>query len=221
MAATWDSAYLLSLFNRKAGRPATDSITDVSKYQRLSESQNRVIAMIASVAPYSLYPKVAYGSFPTLSTTDNQVFTFGTDSNGYAITPIGKTGIYPTLNSIPDFPWRENDDYLNEGSQIRIPDNRTYSGTLYWRGVTQPADIDATHQPSIIPEGARELIVIDAVRQFSEEGARNSNLAALMLGEWNTAWPTWCLAWKTSFRQGGALGNYTARQIASTTTSIG
>jgi hypothetical protein len=177
--------------------------------------------MIAGVAPYSLYPKVAYGSFPTLSTTDNQVYTFGTDSNGYAITPIGKTGIYPTLNSIPDFPWREGQDYLNEGSQIRIPDNRTYSGTLYWRGITQPVDIDATHQPSIIPEGARELIVIDAVRQFSEEGARNPNLAALMLGEWNTAWPTWCLAWKTQFRQGGALGNYTARQIASTTTSIG
>lgn len=219
--ATWDSAYLLKSFNRRAGRPSTDSIGDPDKYARLSESQNRVIAMISAIAPYSLYPKVAYGSFPTLSTTDNQVYTFGADSNGYAITPMGKTGIYPSLNSIPDHPWAEGFDYLNEGNQIRIPNNGTHSGTLYWRGIQQPADMDATHQPSIFPEAARELIVIDAVRQFAEEGARFPDLAALMLGEWNSAWPTWCMVWKTSFRQGGVLGSFTAREIASTTTSAG
>lgn len=153
---------------------------------------------------------------PTLSTTDNQVFTFGTDANGYPIAPIGKTGIYPTLSAIPDWPWREGYDYLNEGTQIRIPNNRSYTGTLYWRGITNPPDIDATHQPSLNPEASRELIVIDAVRQFALEFTRNLNLAAAMLAEWQDAWPTWCLAWKTQFRHGGALGGISGRDLALT-----
>lgn len=206
--------YLLSIFNRKAGRPAIDSVTDASKYQRLSESQNRVITLIAGVAPYSLYPKSGYTSLPTMTTTDNQVFTFGTDANGSPIFPMGKTGIYPSLDCIPDSPWKENWDYLNEGNQIRIPNNRTHTGTLYWRGIQAPAPISASVDSVLVPEGARELIVIDAVRQFAMEGARNTDLAALMQGEWNTAWPQWCLVWKTQFRSGGALGSWTTREIA-------
>ena len=49
--ATFDSAYLLKMFNRKAGRPTADTITDPLKYERLSEAQNNVIAMLAAVAP--------------------------------------------------------------------------------------------------------------------------------------------------------------------------
>lgn len=218
--AIYDSAYLLALFNRKAGRPTADSITDASKYERLTESQNRVVAMLSAVAPQSLYPKVAYGSMPTLTTTDRQVFTFGNDSNGYPIAPMGKTGIYPSLSAIPDAPWREGIDYLNEGTQIRIPNNRSYGGTLYWRGITPPPNIDATHQPSLFPEASRELIVMDAVRQFASEYARNPDVVTMMANEWDGdgirpgAWATWCLVWKTQFRQGGALGAYTGRDLA-------
>lgn len=218
--ATWDSADLLAQFNRKAARPAADAITDPSKYQRLTAAQSRVIAMIAGVAPYALYPKVAYSSLPTLSTSDNQVFTFGTDSNGYAITPFGKAQVYRALNDIPDYPLVEGYDYVNEGTQIRIPNNRTYSGPLYWRGATPPTDIDATHQPSLLPEGARELIVIDAVRQFATEGGRNPELAALMQAEWNQAWPTWCLVFRTQFKQGGALSyGWSTRDVGMLTSS--
>lgn len=202
---TYDSAALLGIFNRKAGRPAADPITDASKYQRLSESQNRIVAMIAGIAPTSLFPKTTYGAMPTLSTSDSQVFTFGTDSNGYPIYPMGKAGIYRQLQDIPDYPMVEDYDYISEGNQIRIPNNRTYSGTLYWRGIQQPPDIDATHQPSLIPEASRELIVIDAVRQFALEYARNPALAQAMEGEFAKSWPFWLLAWKTAFKSGGAL----------------
>lgn len=161
--------------------------------------------MIAGIAPNSLMPKVTYGAMPTMTTSDNQVFTFGTDTNNYPIFPIGKTGIYRNLADIPDYPMVEGCDFLDEGNQIRIPNNRTYTGTLYWRGIQQPADIDATHQPSLIPEASRELFVIDAVRQFANEYSRNPALAQAMESEFAQAWPRWLLAWKTQFKSGGAL----------------
>lgn len=207
----YSSESLLGIFNRKAGRPSADAIPTDSKYQRLTESQNRVVAMLSAVAPYSLYPK---GAIPTLTTTDNKVFTFGTDSNGYPIAPMGKAGIYPSLGAIPGCPWIEGCDYLNEGTQIRIPNNRTYFGTLYWYGITPPADITADSQPSLFPEASRELIVIDAVRQFATEYVRNNELADRMEREWNLAWPQWCLMWKTNFRSGGALQSWTGRDLA-------
>lgn len=213
--ATWDSAYCLQSFNRKAGRPTTDAITAAQKYERLSDAQNRVIALMMGVVPYSLLPKVAYGSIPTLTTTDNQTFTFGTDANGYPVFPMGKGGVFASLNDIPNNPLLEGRDYISEGYQIRIPNNNTYTGTLYWYGVTQPADITASTQPAIFPEAARELIVIEAVRQFAQEYLRNAALADEMAAEWDTrAWPTWCLAWKTQFARGGALRTWTGLDLA-------
>jgi len=213
-AYPYDSEYLLKMFDRKAGRPDADTITDASKYERLSEAQNRVVAIIASVAPRSLYPKVAYGSMPTLTTTDSQVFTFGTDSNSYPKFPMGHGGIYPSLNAIPDSPWVEGRDYIVEGNQIRIPNNRTHSGTLYWYGISQPPDITASVQPSLIPEAARELIVVEAVRQFAQEWLRNAPLADEMSNEWERLWPVWSMVFKTQFRSGGALQSFTGFQLA-------
>lgn len=215
--ATWDSADLLLLFNEKAGRPASgDAITDARKYARLSKSQNRVIAMMVAVVPNSLYPKVAYGSLPTLTTTDNQVYTFGTDSNGYAKFPMGKGGIYTSLNDIPNFPLVEGQDFITEGTQIRSLNNGVLPATLYWYGIAQPPDISSggSAEPSLFPEASRELIVIDAVRQFAMEGNRNADLAASMAAEWGAAWPTWCLTWRTQFRKGGALNVFSGMQLA-------
>ncbi len=212
--AIFDSEYLLMMFNRKANQAVASAITPASKYQRLSESQQRIVGMIASVAPYSLYPKVAYDSLPTLTTTDNQCFTFGTDPSGYALFPMGKGGIYPSLSAIPNNPWRPGIDYMLEGTGIRIPNNNTYSGVLYWYGVTSPADITASSQPSLFPEAARELIVIDAVRQFAQEGVRNGALVDEMTSEWNRTWPYYCLVWKSQFRSGGALQYVTGLQLA-------
>lgn len=169
--------------------------------------------MLSAVAPSSLYPKVAYGSIPTLTTTDQQRFTFGTDANAYAVFPMGKGGIYASLNDIPDCPWVEGRDYISEGTQIRIPNNGTYGGTLYWYGITAPADITASVQPALFPEASRELIVIEAVRRFSQEYGRNFPLADEMANEWERAWPSWCTVFKTQFRSGGAL-RVTGLQLA-------
>lgn len=207
--ATFDSAYLLSLFNRYAGRVSSgDSMTDAVKYQRLSEAQNAVIADIAARTPYVLYPTAAYGSFPTMTTSDNQVFTFGTDSNGYPKFPIGKTMIYPSLSAIPDYPWQPGFDYLDEGTQIRIPNNRTYVGTLYYRGIIQPVDIDATHQPALNPEASRELIVWRAVAEYAKEPGITGAKADIMNTaetQYGRAFSRWMLVWKTQFAGGGAI----------------
>lgn len=175
------------------------------KYARLSKAQNRVVAEIAIVSPNSLYPKVAYGALPTLITTDSQTFTFGVDANGCNVYPMGKGGIYASLNDIPDNPLIEGVDFISEGNQIRIPFNGTFSGTLYWYGVTNPADITAVVQPVLFPEACRELIVIEAVRRFAQEFTRNLALADEMRDEWARAWPTWCTVFRTQFKKGGLL----------------
>lgn len=220
--ANWDSADLLDQFNALAGRPATDAgITDVQKYARLARAQDLIIGDIAAIAPEVLYPTADAASYPTMGTLDNQIFIFGNDSDGAPITPIGKTQIYTSLNNIPDAPWIEGVDYLNEGTQIRIPNNGTYTGTLYWRGITTAPAITAAVQPVLFPLASRELIVVRAVKQFALEGGKNPGLAALMAEQYDDGrggglWPKWCLAWRTAFRQGGGLlyGAATGLQLA-------
>ncbi len=211
----WESSDLLALFNVLAGRPAADAITATAKYLRLTRAQNRVIALMQAVAPNSLYPHVGYNSLPTLTTTDGgYTFTFGTDTNGYAKFPMGKGGIYQNLNDIPDYPLMPGRDYMLEGTQVRAPNNSPLPATLYWYGFAQPDDITAISQPALMPEASRELIVVDAVRQFAKEFARNGPLAQTMSDEWDRLWPIYCLVWKTQFRDGGALNCFTGLDIA-------
>lgn len=189
-------------------------MTDATKYQRLADAQLGLIADIAARAPWTLYSKAAYGSTPTLTTTDNQVFTFGTDVNGDALFPEGKVMIYPSLNSIPDAPWREGGDYLQEGTQIRIPNNGTYAGTLYWRGIAPVLPISASNQPSVIPVSSRILIVYKAVEQFANEGNRNTALADRMGTQYARDFARWMLVWRTQMVNGGALETLTGRDLA-------
>lgn len=197
--ATFTSADLLELFNAYAARPlGGDSVSNLSKYQRLARAQNTVLADLAARIPEPAYSHVAYASTPQLTTTDNQVFTFGTDANGDASFPIGKVNIYPSLEAIPDYPWQEGVDFLWEGTQIRIPNNRTYEGTLYWRGIAPMQEISATVQPTISPPPLRLLIVIEAVRSFAAEGNRNTELADRMAAEYGANLARWCLTLKTA-----------------------
>ena len=73
-------------------RASADAITDANKYARLARAQNVVLEDLAARVPQPQYSHVAYGSTPTLTTTDNQVFTFGNDVNSEASFPIGKIG---------------------------------------------------------------------------------------------------------------------------------
>lgn len=153
-------------------------------------------------------------SIETVLAPDGQVFTFGFNGNGYPIMPMGKAIIFPSLASWPDFPWVEGMDYISEGTQIRMPNNRTWASPLYWYGVPQPSDISASVQPALFPEGSRELIVFRAVANFANEADNNEKLSAKMEGRYQQAWMRWCTAWKTQFGSGGALGSISGLRIA-------
>jgi hypothetical protein len=203
-----DPATLLALFNELTGRPAVDVITSAQKYVKLSLAQQEVVSEIAAVAPHALYPNVAYGSIPTMTTTDNAIWTFGTDTDGNPITPIGKVQLYRNLSDIPNRPLREGIDFLNETIGIRIPGNRTLSGSLYYRGIVIPQTIDDSgdNDPALMPPSANELTAIRAAKNFFETGnGRNLQMADRMERRWNKRWPHWCLVWKRQFTNGGAL----------------
>jgi hypothetical protein len=216
MAATYQSSDLLALFNSYAGRPATgDAIADTDKYARLARAQNVVIEDLASRIPDPQFSHAAYGSTPTLTTTDNQVFTFGTDVNSDPSFPIGKMNIYSAITAIPDNPLVEGQDYLWEGDQIRIPNNRTYTGTLYWRGVAPLLAITATNQPTLTPPPARILIVLEAVRAFATEGKRDLELAQQMASEYGISFARWCLTLKTAQQtRGQGIGPLSGLRLA-------
>lgn len=202
--ALFDGPSVLSMFNRYAGRPTSgDEISDVNKYLRLTEAQLDVIAAIAAIYPYCLYRSAGP---TTLTTSDNKVYTFGNAGSGeYAEAPLGYVRIFRNLSDYPDNALVEGVDYLNEGTQIRIPNNRTDASTLYWMGVPTPDDIDASTAPSIRPIPARILIVIKAVENFAREGSRNPQLADEMEHMWAKEFPKWMLAFKTQYSQGGVL----------------
>jgi hypothetical protein len=210
----FDSEHILDLFDRLTGRPATDAVTDATKYRWLSDAQAEVVSEIAAIAPQALYQRGAPGE---METTDNKVFTFGTttvDEVDRPVVPFGKAQLYKSLADIPDRPLREGVDYISEVSQIRIPGNRTRSGTIYWRGIVMPEAISAEVAPALIPPEANELTAIRAARNFAESGnLRNPALADRMEKRWKQRWPQLCLLFKQQFRSGGAL-NWSLMRIA-------
>lgn len=202
----WDSAYLLDMFNRYAGRPDADAITPETKYKYLSEGQAKVVAEILARHPECLVQ-------PPLSliTPDGgKTFNFGTDVNGAPLFPMGKTGIYRSLNDIPQYPLNEGWDYLNEGTQIRIPNNQSLPYPLYWRGVAPPPEITPAIQPVLMPEAARELIVIYAVKNFAQAGNLHPDLAVQMMEQWSREFIRWMLVYRTQFASGGAMSPLTS-----------
>ncbi len=200
----WQSSDLLTRFNQTAGRPATDAITDPAKYIFLSDGQEAVITEVAGVMPKPLL------GAPTLMTSADggYTFTFGTDGNGYALFPIA-TKIYPSLNAIPDYPWKPGIDYLDEGVQIRMPNNIAWSGSLYWRGITLPQQISASVQPVIQPPPSRTLIVTKGVQLFAEQFLRNAALADQMEIRWQRQWPKHCTMMRRHFSGARASGSLT------------
>lgn len=181
----WSSSDLLIRFNRLAGRPPADAITDTLKYLNLSDAQDQVVTEIASLAPKALF------NAPTqMATADGGLtFTFGTDGNSYPIVPIAAR-IYPNLLAVPSYPWNPGADYLDEGATIRMPNNNPYTGAVpYWQGIVPPTQISATVQPVLQPPAARILICIRAVQFFAEEAIKNGALADQMQIRWDREFP--------------------------------
>lgn len=199
--ATWDSADLLSQFKEMARWPATSEITDAQFYARLARAQQTVLGEVAA-----RYPQCLYQAPTTLTSSDGgYTYTFGTDANGHAVAPLGMVGIYADLSDVPDNPLEPGADYLDEGTRIRIPNDMTDPGPLYWYGIPTPADIAAGTEPSLRPAPARILIVIRAVWDFAREGAWRPDLAAEMEQRWRAEFPVWMQTFRTRFRDGGAL----------------
>lgn len=211
--ATWDSADLLLKFNELAGRPTSDEVTDARKYQRLSAAQQDVISDIAAIYPDAMYRTGG----PTATTTSGGiVHTFGSDGSSHAVAPLGQVWIGRNAATYPDPDLLEGDDYTNEGTQIRMVNQRV-EPTLYWHGIATPSDIAAggSAEPSLRPAQARILIVIKAVQRFAEEMVRDMELADRMAQRYGAspsnggyppgAFAKWMLVWKTQFRSGGGL----------------
>lgn len=206
MAGTsWTSASCLTRFNTLAGRPTTDSITDAQKYVFLSDGQEAVITELSSIAPQVLYP----APIAMTSADSGYTWTFGTDGNGYALFPMGRAQIYPSLNAVPDYPWRPGVDYLDEGTTIRIPNNVAWTGTLYWRGMTQPAQMTASVEPVLQPPSSRTLLVTKAVQLFAEQFLRNAALADQMQVRWDRDWPVQMTAIRKHFSGARPTGSVT------------
>ncbi len=201
----WTSADCLTRFNAWAGRPSSDAITAAEKYERIADGQEAVLIEVANVAKNSII-----GAPTAMTSADGgYVWTFGTDGNGYANFPLGLASIYPNLDAIPDYPWQPGIDYLDEGTQIRIPNNIAWSGPLYWRGITAPQRISASVQPFIQPPQSRILIVIKAVQQFAEEYLRNAAIVDEMQMRWDREWPKHATMLRRHFRGGRQLGPLT------------
>lgn len=211
------SAELLELFNDLTGRAPVDVITAEKKYTWLARAEKEVITEIARVKPSVLYPKVGTASMPQLVTTDRNVFTFGDDGadpTPNPIVPFGRVQIYQSVRDIPDRPWRPGLDYLDEGSQIRLPRNRTHSGTLYYRGIVMPPALSATEQPHLLPTDASELTALRAAKNFAASGnIRNAELLRELRLRWLERFPVFCLLWKQQFSHGGALVSWSAKDL--------
>ena len=218
--ATFDSAWVLNRWNELTGRPPVDTITDAQKYARLTVAQNEIIADLVPITPNALNPTAAYTALPAMTiATGGQIATFGTDANGYAIFPMNAK-IFQSLNDIPTNPLIQGIDYMNEGTQIRALNNGQLPGTLYWYGVSQPPDMNATDQPTLKPEPSRELIAIRAAYNFGTEGNRNPSLAQTMatvygypLAQAPGRFAFWALTLKTQYKASGRV-TWTGRDLA-------
>lgn len=212
---TWDNADCLRRFKRAVGLADANEESDaVDLYPILSSAQAEVIREIGVRYPACLYS--TQGPTALTAAADRKTFTFGTDVNGNAIMPLGWVQISPRLTAFSGddaYLWREGVDFLDEGTRIRIPSARAYSGTLYGRWVPTPPDITAIVQPVLEPAEARDLIVNRAAKAWASEGNIRPDLVALMELEWGgphngrppAKFATWMLTYRRRFRGGGAL----------------
>lgn len=189
MALGWASADLLTRFNDLAGRPSTDAVTSTTKYSFLAEGQREAFNDIALRCPEALFSAPA----ALTAASDRKTFTFGA-----GVYPIA-VELYPSLAAIPTDPLIEGIDFLAEGAQIRIPNDRSWAGTIYGRWVAPPSDVDASTEPTLVPAQARELIVFKAVELFAERGGLRPDLADRMGARYERALTKWLLYFHNQF----------------------
>lgn len=203
--ASWDSPDLLSQFRELADIPTTSEFSAASIYSRLARAQHAVVEDIAAIYPYCLYRTAG----PTATTTTGGiVHTFGNDAQGNAVAPMGHVWIGRNTTRYPDPDLIEGVDYVNEGTQIRMVNERS-EPTLYWNGIPGLTDISASQAAALRPASSRRLIVLKAVEGFAREGGRNYALADDISAQYDKEFRKWMLVFRTMYRRGGVLGSLT------------
>lgn len=165
--ALYDSADCLSRMKTGLNRPTTDEAwgtSDATAYAVLTEAQQELYQYAVTRAP------AAFIGAPTALTpsSDRKTWTFGADADGADVWPMGQATIYPSLASYPDYPWIEGLDYLLEGDLIRIPNDRSWSGTLYASFSGTPNVLSASAAPTL-PKPLRPAMIALAKAKFAEQ----------------------------------------------------
>lgn len=170
--ALYNTAGLLSFIKQQSRRPTTDNeMSDTTWYTYLSKGQRQWMAVLANICPE------ANLTAPTQITSadGNVTYTFGVDSDGNPITPLGHVELYDGPRGILLRPGTFDDtgcDYVPQGNLVRFPGNvsRTFNNGLYARYVNaQPVDIAFGVEPVMQPVYARELIGYRALILYAEE----------------------------------------------------
>ncbi len=202
--ATYDSVDLLALTRIECRQPITsDFPQDGDVYQMLSRGQEDVLFRLSVTVPESQY------GAPTLLTSADggNTFTFGTDSDGNNIFPLGAVEIYRTLQAVGDTnqACSSPDDYLFEGDRIRVPNAMTWSGPgPYARWITPPLKITASVQPVIKPIQAREcLVYFGASKLWRVLG--NNDMAAAAMQDYERCFARNQLAMRVQFQNQNAI----------------
>ena len=171
--AKLDSADLLAKCQRAAMRPTTDAQQSPADwYAFLSEAQDEYYNTFAAICPQVLY------SPPTVMTTADGglTYTFGVDSDGRNIFPMGSVEVRTSPNSsvlVPTTDWSNTGGFVQEGDHIRWPNGRKLTfGTTgpTARFIAPPGIIDDTHQPTLMPYSARLLLVYRACAKWARRG---------------------------------------------------
>ena len=211
--ADWDSADTLRRFKDEAGLETASELDDTTEtYPLIADGQEEAVRMIAARYPYALYQT------PTALTraSDGKTYSFGT-VNGQAVMPMGWVQIAPRLSAFTgEFfsGWVEGVEFLDEGTLIRIPSNRSYSGTLYGRWVPRPARVTSAVGISLLPlEIGVPLSVNRAVAKWARQGNQRPDIVKVMdeqfgkpLGNYPPGlFAEAMLTYKRRFRGGGAL----------------
>lgn len=160
------SAELLAGFKFFAMRPDTDeSLTDAQIYQLLSKGQEKCYELFAAH-----FPEVLFGTPALMSTADSgYTYTFAS-----SVFPFGGVEIRSSRTGgllIPTTDWGDG-DYVWEGDQIRMPNNRprTFSAGPYARYISPPADISGSQEPTLKPKMARVMSMYYALYLWAERG---------------------------------------------------
>lgn len=200
---------LLRRWKNEAGVADASELSDTDDiYPYLSDGQIETARYLAMRA------WEAFAQAPQAMTSTDGGYTFYYGASPIDATkklvPLGKVQIARSLSDFVGIGfagWQEGIDYLPEGDRIRIPANRTYSGSLYARFVPTPPPITSAVDAILRPPEINLLTVYKAVELYADQGNTNPALADRMALKFAKAAPSWLHTLKSSHRNGSAMAS--------------